>query len=252
MATDHIVRSSNSRSSTPPIRVVHHMEITPFPSSIGTGLPATTVLASSVSSIDLTSPSHTPTRTEMVYPMIPPTSLPNSPSYPRPLPFTVFTPPANASSHDVTDFIPELRLTRNTSWTQNPSTIGDHVNPLAVRPEASGSQRADAQNLSDSPVPTFPTPATVPSTSIVALAPGVTEGSAISDSSVVSNMEMLGRRENTEASNIGSQTFAAHRPPGSISVFGVIPMEPILPPEDLDSSENHCYPPLPAASEAQR
>jgi hypothetical protein len=65
-------------------------------------------------------------------------------------------------------------------------------------------------------------------------------------------MERLGRRENTQASNNGFKTFAAHRPRGSTSALAVVPMEPILPLEDLDSSVNHTYPPLPDASEAQR
>jgi hypothetical protein len=220
------------------------------------------VLARSESPIDLASPSHapTPTSTNVVSPVIPPTYLPDSPSYPVPVPFTVFTPHTNAfpPSHDATHFTPELRLTPNTSGTHNPSSIGDYVNPLAVQPEVvptdGASQRADAQSLSDSPIPTFPTSATVPSTSIAALAPGVSQGSAVSESSVVSNMEMLGRRENTQASNIGSQSFAVHHPRGSTSAFAVIPMEPILSPEDLDSSGDHGYPPLqvPEASEAQR
>ena len=173
----------------------------------------------------------------------------------------MFTPSANASppsrdvTHLVTHFTPELRLTQNASGTHNLSSISDHVNRLAVRPEVvptdRASQRANAQSLSASPIPTFPTPATIPSTSITALAPGISWGSEVSGSSVLSNMDMRRLRENTQASSIDSQRFTAHRPPGSISVFGVIPMEPILPPEDVDSSGNHAYPPLPDA-EVQR
>jgi hypothetical protein len=50
---------------------------------------------------------------------------------------------------------------------------------------------------------------------------------------------------------MGSQTLATHRPRGSTSAFAIIPMEPILPPEDLDLSVNHTYPPLPDASDAE-
>jgi hypothetical protein len=99
--------------------------------------PATSTAATSESSFDLASPSHTRTSTDGVSPMITPTALLDSPSHPEPLPFTVFTPPTNVfpSSHHVTHFIPQFELTQNTSGTHNPSPIGDHVDSLAIRPE---------------------------------------------------------------------------------------------------------------------
>jgi len=243
-STDHSVRTSSSRHST---------------SSFGIVLPVPTVLPRSESSTVWAY--HALTRTDVVSPMIASTSSPIYPSYPGPPPFTMLTPSTNAfpfSHHVLND--PSLpcnpELTQNTSGTHNHSYVGDHVKRLAVIPEVAptygASQRADTQGLSDSPVPTFPTPATVPSTSIATSASGVSKGIAVSDSSVISNIEMLGRREIIQASNSGSQTFATHHPRGSRSEFAVIPMEPILPPEDSNSSGNHTYPPLPDTSEAQR
>jgi hypothetical protein len=159
-ATDYGVRSSTSRQRSPV-------------------LPASTVYRctnAARSSTNVDSISSPPT--DVVSTVITPTSLSNPSSSLA----TLSIHPVNSfsSTYDITQFTPRLKPTRNAVWTHNSlssSPIGDHMNPLAVLPEAASidgaSRAADTQSLSDSSIHASPTSAPVSSTSIVTLSPGI-------------------------------------------------------------------------------